>query len=412
MPTSEIICVGTELLLGDVIDTNSACIGKMLSSLGVDIFYKSTVGDNPDRIKKVVDHALKRSDIVIICGGLGPTEDDITKQVVSEVLKKKLVVDRDVVQKIKEKFINRVVANKTILKQAMIPTSAKIIPNPVGTAPGIILEDKGKIVILLPGVPEELRAMIPQVEDYLLKTIKPRVVIKSRVLRVSGMGESDVNNKISSFMAGENPTVALLAKKGEVHIRITAKFPPEKVDSEIFKTEKAIRDKIGSYIFGVDDETLEQVVGKLLIQKNLTISLAESCSGGLVSHRLTNVSGISKCYLCGIVSYSNQAKAELLGVPEELIREKGAVSPEVAREMARGVRKITGTDISLGITGIAGPTGGTREKPVGLVYIALSTQEGEICRRYVFSGDRESIKWKASQTALDLLRRHLLSIDS
>lgn len=411
MPTSEIICVGTELLLGEVVDTNSTYLAKMLSSLGVDVFRKTTVGDNPNRIKKTVEEALKRSDIVIVCGGLGPTEDDITKEAISELLKKELVINKDVVEKIKARLTHPSPANKAILKQAMIPESARVLSNPVGTAPGIILEEKQGVVVLLPGVPKELRAMIPELEGYLSERIKPQYVIKSRTLKIWGMRESEVNEKISSFMGRKNPTVALLAKKGEVHIRITAKFSPEKVDFEISRMEDAIRCKFGDYIFGTDDQTLEQVVGELLIQKNLTVSLAESCSGGLVSHRLTNVPGISKCYLCGVVSYSNQAKSELLRISADLIKDKGAVSPEVAREMARGARCTARSDLSLGITGIAGPTGGSREKPVGLVYIALATKEAEICKRYLFSGDRETIKWKASQAALDLLRRYLLSVD-
>jgi len=367
------------------------------------------VGDNLSRIKDALKDALSRAELVIISGGLGPTEDDITKEAVSEFLGRKLVLDKGIFEKIKEKLSHYRVSEEAILRQSLVPSAAKTLLNPVGIAPGIIIEEKEKVIILLPGVPHELKAMLPQLRKYLSYKVKSNLVTKSRILKVWGMGESQVNEKIVSLMSQKNPTVALLAKKGEVHIRITAQFPPEEVDSRIETTEKVIREKLGDYIFGADDDTLEGIVAELLIKKNLTISLAESCSGGLVSHRLTDIPGISVSFLAGVVSYSNEAKSEILKVPAKLIKEKGAVSSEVARRMAQGVRNITGSSISLGITGIAGPGGATPEKPVGLVYIALCTDEGELCNRYFFFGTREMIKWRTSQAALDILRRYLLN---
>ncbi|MBE0478780.1 nicotinamide-nucleotide amidohydrolase family protein [Candidatus Aerophobetes bacterium] len=266
-----------------------------------------------------------------------------------------------------------------------------------------------KIVIVLPGVPAELQAMTASVASYLSNKIPAqKTLIKSLTLKVFGLGESQVNEKIASLMSMTNPTVALLAKKGEVHIRITAKFTLDEAEREIKNMEKIIREKLGDYIFGTDDETMEEVVGKLLIDKNIKISLAESCSGGLVAHRLTNVPGISASLLCAVVSYSNEAKSTFLKVSSELIKEKGAVSSEVAREMARGISALTCSDVSVGITGIAGPGGGTSEKPVGLVYIALNTEDKDISHKYYFSGTRDMIKWRTSQATLDLIRRYIL----
>lgn len=408
---AEIICVGTELLLGEVIDTNSAYIAKIMNNLGINIFRKTVVGDNLHRIKTAVEEALQRADLIIISGGIGPTEDDVTREAISEVFQKKLVLSDDILEGIKKRFSHYRIPEAAILKQSTIPENAKIIPNPVGSAPGIIVEEMNKIVIVLPGVPEELTAMTAQVASYLSnKVLAQKTVIKSLTLKVFGLGESQVDEKIAPLMAMANPTVALLAKKGEVHIRITAKFSLVKAKHEIKKLEKIIRERIGDYIFATDDETMEEVVGKLLISRGLKISVAESCSGGLLAHRLTNIPGISASFLAGIVSYSNEAKSNFLGIPPELIDEKGAVSPEVASEMARRLKNLTKSDISIGITGIAGPGGGSLEKPVGLLYIALGAKDRDVCQMHRFSGTRDMIKWRTSQAALDLIRRFILNI--
>lgn len=371
------------------------------------------MGDNLLRIKKALEEALERADVVIVTGGLGPTEDDLTREAASEVFNKKLVLEKGIFEDIKKRFASHRIPEKAILKQSMIPEGAKIIPNPVGTAPGVIIEEKikgeGKTAVLLPGVTGELKAMLPFVARYLSrKKGSSRKIIKSRVLRVFGLTESQVNEKIAPLMKSENPTVALLAKQGEIHVRITARFEEEKIEKEIQKMEEKLREKLEDFIYGEDETTLEEVVAKLLLEKKLTLAVAESCTGGLICHRLTNIAGISASLLCGVVSYSNEAKIEILDVEKKLIEKFGAVSSEVALKMAEGVRKNAGSDLSVAVTGIAGPAGGTPEKPVGVGYVALSAKEGSFCTKYQFTGTREMIKWRFSQAALDLLRRYIL----
>jgi len=408
---AEIISVGTELLLGDVVDTNASYIAQSLALLGIDLFRKTVVGDNRERIARVFKEALERANLIIITGGLGPTEDDITKEAVCEVIGEELELNEEVFEKIKKRLgYPKRGTKEGMIKQALVPLSAKILPNPVGTAPGIILEKEDKTVILLPGVPQEMRRMVKEGVVPYLRTKKGRAEsIKSKVLKVVGMGESQVEKAILDLLEEQsNPTIALLAQRGEVHIRITAKFKERRLlEERIREVEERIRARLGDYIYGVDEDTLEGKVASLLRRKNLTVSVAESCTGGLLSHRLTNIPGSSNYYYAGIVSYSNEAKSHFLGVLPQVIQERGAVSPEVAEGMAKGAREAANTDLGVGITGIAGPTGGTPEKPVGLVYIALSTSDGEICQKFLFPGGRDEVKWKASQAALDLLRQYL-----
>ena len=408
---AEIISVGTEILLGQIVDTNSAYLARQLALLGINLFRKTVVGDNAERIKEAAKEALKRSDILILTGGLGPTQDDLTKEAVSELLGKKLLLNEKIAEQIQNKFFHyhRQISKEAVFKQAMIPSSARVIPNRVGTAPGIIFEENEKTIILLPGVPQELKVMVEEeVVPYFSAKIPQKEVIKSRVLKVWGIGESKVERTISCIIDEQfNPTVALLAKREGTCVRITAKFTPDRVNEEIKRVENKIREKLGNYIYGVDEQTMESVVGSLLKRKGLTLSLAESCSGGLLSHRVTNVPGSSDYYFGGVVSYSNEVKCSLLGVPEKLIREKGAVSEEVAKRMAKGARKVGKAHLGIGITGIAGPGGGTSDKPVGLVYIALSSKKEEVCEKFIFSGGREMIKWRASQSALNMLRKYL-----
>lgn len=408
---AEIISVGTEILLGQIVDTNSAYLARQLALLGINLFRKTVVGDNAERIKEAAKEALKRADILILTGGLGPTQDDLTKEAISELLGKKLLLNEKIAEQIQNKFFHyhHRISKEAVFKQAMIPSSARVIPNRVGTAPGIIFEENEKTIILLPGVPQELKVMVEEeVVPYFSAKIPQKEVIKSRVLKVWGIGESEVERTISSIIDEQfNPTVALLAKREGTCIRITAKFTPNRVNEEIKRVENKIREKLGNYIYGVDEQTMESVVGSLLKRKGLTLSLAESCSGGLLSHRVTNVPGSSDYYFGGVVSYSNEVKCSLLGVPEKLIREKGAVSEEVAKRMAKGARKVGKAHLGIGITGIAGPGGGTSDKPVGLVYIALSSDKEEVCEKFMFSGGREMIKWRASQSALNMLRKYL-----
>jgi len=406
---AEIISVGTELLLGDVVDTNAAYIARKLSLLGIDLFRKTVVGDNKERLSRILKEALDRVDLIIISGGLGPTEDDLTKEAVSEVMEEKLILNKEIVKNIQQRLPSKNLPEKGIIKQALIPSSAKIITNELGSAPGIILEKKSKIIISLPGVPREMEKMMEEVISYLSTKKEIRGYIQSRFLKIWGIGESQVEEKIADILKEQsNPTIALLVGKGEVHLRITAKFDDRKVREEKIKElEDKIRERLGDYIYGVDEETLEFLVSSSLRKRGLKLGVAESCTGGLLSHRLTNIPGSSNYYNCGVVSYSNQAKSELLNVSSSLIQEKGAVSSEVAKKMAEGAKKAAKADIGIGITGIAGPTGATPEKPVGLVYIAISTQDKKMCQKFIFSGDREKIKWKASQAALYLLNKSI-----
>ncbi len=406
---AEIISVGTEILLGSLVDTNAAFIAEKMASLGVSISRISAVGDSWQDIYQALEESLGRVEIIIVSGGLGPTEDDITKEVLSRLMGDNLVLDEAALAEIRRRFRGHRIPEKAMQKQAMIPASAKRIPNPVGTAPGIILEKGDKTIILLPGVPREMKRMMEkELYPYLLSRLGTKELISSRILKVWGMGESQVNQRIADIMLRQsNPRVGLLAKRGEVHISITGKFPPELVGEKIRTVEDKIRGRLGSSIWGVDEETLEGLVSRLLKKRGLRIAVAESCTGGLVSHRLTNIPGSSDYFSYGIIGYSNQAKSTFLGVSPSLVEKKGAVSSQVAKKMAQGVRKAEKTDLGLGITGIAGPSGGSRNKPVGLVYIALNSSEGEICQRFILAGDREDIKWKASQGALDMLRRYL-----
>jgi len=409
---AEIISVGTELLLGEIVDTNAPYLSEKLSALGIDVFYRVTVGDNPARLAEALRTALSRADLVITIGGLGPTEDDLTKETVAEVLGERMVSDPESEKAIRAFFERRDLSiAQSNLKQALRPESGISIPNSVGTAPGTIAAKEGKLVIALPGPPAEL---IPMVENsvipYLsLKTADSPAVIVSKTLRVIGIGESAAEEKVKELLGSRNPSIAPYAKGGEVHFRITAKAPGRGAAMVmIAEMERRARDKLGDYIYGVDDETLESVVVRMLIERGLKLALAESCTGGLISNRITNVPGSSAAFLACIIAYSNAAKTDLLGVPAELIRRHGAVSPETAEAMAEGAASRTGADIAVAVTGIAGPGGGTPEKPVGLVYMALRTPEGVTSAKHIFGGGRLEIKQRASHAALNLVRLRLL----
>lgn len=409
---AEIISVGTELLLGQIVDTNAPYLSRMLSTLGIDVFYRVTVGDNAARLSEALQTALSRADLVITIGGLGPTQDDLTKETIAQVLGERMIADPESEKAIRAFFERRgLPIAQSNLKQALRPESGTAIPNSVGTAPGTVVEKNGKIVIALPGPPAEL---IPMVENSVIpylshKTSGDSMVIVSRILRVCGIGESAAEEKVKDLLSGANPTIAPYAQSGEVHFRITAKAPDRETALRmISELESKARERLGDYVYGADDETLEHVVVQMLISRGLKLALAESCTGGLVSHRITNVPGSSETFLAGVVAYSNKAKISMLGVPAELIQEHGAVSPEVAEAMARGVAERTGADLAVGITGIAGPGGGTPEKPVGLVYMALKTPEGVSSARHVFGGSRTEIKTRSSQAALNMIRIYLL----
>ncbi len=404
---AEVLCVGTELILGDTINTNAAYICRKLAKLGINCFFHTAVGDNPQRIAHSIDLAIKRADLLIVTGGLGPTDDDITMQAIAEFFKAELVFNEQAYEKIKNFFAsrNREVPQKA-RKQAFFPEGSEVITNPTGTAPGIAWDVQGKHIIVLPGVPDELYIMWETfVENYLGKFSE--YFIEKKFLKFFGIPEGSLGEKIKDLMACENPTVAPLVSEGQTNIRIAAKAKTKhEAGILIDKMQNEILSRAGEYLWGYDEDTLEKVVGSLLVSKGLTVSAAESCTGGLISSRLTDTPGSSGYIKMNIVAYSNEAKINTLGINAGLIKTYGAVSKQVAAQMAQNVRELAGTDIGLGITGIAGPTGATPQKPVGLVYIGLSDRSRtEVHKVNINPGfGRKTVKHRASSYALNYLR--------
>lgn len=409
---AEIIAVGSELLLGQIANTNAQYISQRLSSVGVNVYYHTVVGDNRKRLLEALEIACKRADIIITTGGLGPTMDDLTKETIAEFLGLELVLHQPSAQAIREFFARRGrTMTENNLKQAMFPREAIILPNDVGTAPGAIIEKDGRTFIMLPGPPYEMQPMFENhVIPYLAQ--KGNEKIFSRVLRIYGIGESAVEEMIKDLLENQtNPTIAPLAAYGEVTLRLTVKYHRSQDPLELMKpVEDEIRRRLGQAVYGVDDDRLETVVARLLKEKGLTLAVAESCTGGLISNLLTDVPGISENLLETCVTYSNQAKINRLGVKPETLEAYGAVSPQTAQEMAEGILKTSGADIGLAVTGIAGPGGGSPEKPVGLVYIAIAMGGDVEVKRFHNQGDRKRIKFSTANTALDLLRRKLLEL--
>ncbi|NMB96881.1 MAG: competence/damage-inducible protein A [Clostridiaceae bacterium] len=409
---AEILAVGTELLLGQIVNTNAQYISQRLPEVGVNVYYHNVVGDNPKRLKTTLNLALQRSDVVIMTGGLGPTKDDITKETVAEVLNRMLVLDEDCLNIMKSFFSKhhrKMTENN--LKQAYLPEGCIIIKNKNGTAPGCIIEHGDKTVIMLPGPPSEMRPMFDDtVIPYLKNKCKSRLV--SRFVKIFGIGESAVEDKIIDLVENQtNPTIASYAKPGEVMLRVTASCnTPEEADELINPLIDDIKHRLGDAIYSTDNKELEEVVADLLLEKNVTISIAESCTGGLISKTLTELPGISKVFMSGVVSYSNSSKVDILGVKPETIEKYGTVSKATAIEMAENIRKISNTDIGVSVTGIAGPSGGTDEKPVGLVYVALATRNRTEFKELKLWGERTRIRNVTCLHALDMVRRYLLKI--
>ncbi|MGV8981163.1 competence/damage-inducible protein A [Clostridium sp.] len=407
---AEILAVGTEILLGDIVNTNSQYLAKRLADLGISVYHQSVVGDNPQRLLEAYRLAFSRADLVIATGGLGPTKDDLTKEVAFEYFGKQSVVHKPSLKIIENyfKFMDRPMV-KSNVKQACFPVDAVILPNNNGTAPGCIIEENGKMVALLPGPPREMKPMFEEsVAPYLQKF--QQGVLVSKVLRVIGVGESSAEEMIEDILDNQsNPTVAPYAKDGEMIFRITAKANTKQEGMKLLEPmEATIRSRLGANIYGEGDTTLENVLGKMLIDKKLTISTAESCTGGMVAAKLINYSGISSVFMDGAVTYSNEAKISRLGVSKETLDKYGAVSSEVAAEMAQGMAKTAGTNIGISTTGIAGPDGGSDEKPVGLVYVGLY-MKGEVkTKMFKLSGDRQKIRERVTMQLLDWVRRELL----
>lgn len=398
----EIICVGTELLLGSVVNTNAAFISEKLSQYGFSLYRQTVVGDNIQRIKDALSLAFKSADFVITSGGLGPTQDDLTKEAACEYFGQEMILHQPSLKRIKSYFKDQSIS-KFNLKQAMFPSHAIVIDNDNGTAPGAILEKGGKQIVLLPGPPNELRPMFDKVLNILSRFQEG--VFFSKELKLFGIGESKVVEVIEDIIENQtNPTIAPYAGDAEVKLRITASADSvEKAKQLILPVERQIRDKVGDYIYGSDSDTLEKVVVQKLIENNLTLSTAESCTGGLLSSTIVDVSGASKAFLGGFITYSNEEKINRLGVNSKMLKNHGAVSSQTAEAMAQGTCNQVGTNIGISTTGIAGPTGGTKDKPVGTVFIGLCYNGKVISRRFLFRGNREKIRIRTVKMALKML---------
>ncbi|MFH2011276.1 MAG: competence/damage-inducible protein A [Pseudomonadota bacterium] len=409
---AEIIPVGNELISGSVVDTNSSFLAERLLSIGIEVTRITSVGDNELDITDSLKGALKRSEVVFVTGGLGPTPDDITSEVLAKALKRKLVFNESALDWVKGLFkkIGREMPPNNE-KQALIPEGAELIINTIGTAFGFFIREKDKLIFVMPGVPRELVKMTDEsILPILLKEKGEGFHFKTITLKVFGLGESRIAELIKDIVDKyENVKIAFLPNYPEENIKITAKGLDYKETSAIAsKVGEEITDLLGDYIFGRDNQTLESVVGDFLRENGDTISVAESCTGGLISHRLTNIPGSSDYMKRGIVAYSNQAKTDLLNIPASLIDEFGAVSTEVAEKMAQRARELGNTTLGLAVTGIAGPGGGTPDKPVGFVFISLANTKETIVENYNFRGDRSRIRLATAQAALDLLRRYYL----
>ena len=409
--TAELIAVGTELLLGNIVNTNAAYLARQCASLGLACYYQSVVGDNAARLRNAIAAALKRSDIVILSGGLGPTSDDLTKETAAALMKMPLVMDSRSLERIRRFFENRgleMTENKR--KQALVPQGALVLDNDNGTAPGLILEREGKRVILLPGPPGELCPMFEKSVRPYLSQLCPGIIY-SRTVKICGMGESKVASMIQELIdAQSNPTVAPYAKTGEVHLRVTARARDEEeaaglVGPVVKELEERFRDRV----YTTDsDVTLEEAVLHILRENGWKLSTAESCTGGLLGGRLTAAAGASEVYRGGFITYSNKAKRKFLGVDKETLQRFGAVSQETALEMALGAAQRAKTEVSVSVTGIAGPGGGTDEKPVGLVYIGCCVKGHAAAREYRFDGNRAIVRESAVSAALTLVRQCVL----
>lgn len=413
--TAELISVGTEILLGNIVNTNAAFLSEECAKIGLSVYYQTVVGDNPERLREVIELAKSRADVIILGGGLGPTEDDLTKETAAEVFDRKLYLDEHS-KKMIEDYFDRLGRDKSSVtknnwKQAMVPEGAIVIDNDNGTAPGIILEAEEKIVIMLPGPPNELHPMWKNSIAPYLKTKQPEI-LESVTVKICGKGESAVETEILDLIDRQtNPTIATYAKTGEVHIRLTAKAENREAARVLIgPVYEEIQSRFGNLIYTIDgDITLEEAVVRILKEKQMTVTTAESCTGGLLSGRLVNVPGASDVFKQGYITYCDEAKEMLTDVKKETLQTYTAVSAETAKEMAEGALRKAGADSSLAVTGFAGP-GGTAAQPAGLVYIGCCVKGQTKVREYHFTGRRQKIRDYAVVSALGLLRECLLEI--
>ena len=409
--TVEIIAVGTEILLGNIVNTNAAYLAEKCASLGLSCYHQDVVGDNEERLADTLKLALSRADIILLSGGLGPTQDDLTKEVAAKVCGRQLYLHEPSKEAIRQFFAQRnLEITENNWKQAMVPEGCIVVENPGGTAPGIIIKENGKHVVLMPGPPGEL---IPMFEHSIMPYLAglQSGVIYSQTVKICGVGESKAESMVEDLVeAQKNPTIATYAKIGEVHLRVTATAADEKEAEKLVKpVVKELKGRFGNHVYTTDNEvTLEKAVVDLLTANKLTACTVESCTGGMLSARLINVPGVSEVFKSGYVTYSNKSKRRLLGIKKNILMKHGAVSEQIAREMAKSAASLAKTDVSVSTTGIAGPDGGTEEKPVGLVYIACNVCGRVTVRECHFHGGREKIRESTVAAALSLMRECIL----
>ena len=409
--TVEIIAVGTEILLGNIVNTNAAYLAEKCAGLGLSCYHQDVVGDNEERLTETIRLALTRADIILLSGGLGPTQDDLTKEAAAKVMGKELYLHEPSKEAIRQFFAERnMEITENNWKQAMVPEGCIVVENPGGTAPGIIIAENGKHVVLMPGPPGEL---IPMFERSIMPYLAGLTtgVIYSQTVKICGVGESKAESMVEDLVnAQDNPTIATYAKTGEVHLRVTATAPDEKEAKKLVKPMvKELKGRFGNHVYTTDSEvTLEKAVVDLLMANKLTACTVESCTGGMLSARLINVPGVSEVFKSGYVTYSNKSKRKLLGIKKNILMKHGAVSEQIAKEMAKTAATLARTDVSVSTTGIAGPDGGTPDKPVGLVYIGCNVCGRVTVKECHFHGTREKIRESTVSAALSLMRECIL----
>lgn len=411
MLSAEIIAIGSELLTPEKTDTNSLWLTEKLNEIGIEVKLKTIVGDDELRLEETIRDAVKRSDVIVTTGGLGPTEDDITRQISAKAIGRELVYHEALVEDLRERFRRWGREMPEINKrQAYVIEDAEILPNPNGSAVGMLTRIENKILVVLPGPPRELKPMFEAHVMPELKKLSGEIFVKRKILRVSGLGESAVDEAIAPiYKAYKMVQTSILFNRTEIEIHLKAQSNSE-IEAENTLEELAglIVERLGDAVFAMNGETMEEIIGELLSKNGKTLSVAESCTGGLIGERLTDVSGSSKYFIQGVIAYANEAKIKTLSVLPEIIERNGAVSSETAEAMAKGMREIARTDYAISVTGIAGPSGGSEEKPVGTVFIGYADETQNKSLKIFLPGDRYLIRWRASQAALDYLRRQIL----
>lgn len=403
---AEIISVGTELILGNILNTNTYYLSKRLWEIGIEVLYHTSIKDEPKFLEEALNIALGRADLLIFTGGLGPTSDDMTKEVICKTLGIDMELNKEAEKDIKDYFysLNRPMSGNNI-KQAYLPKGAQYLINEIGTAPGVYIENSGKKIIMLPGPPKEMKLMF---NKYVIPLIKQDYIIKVQTINTIGIGEASLETILMDLTSSKNPTIATYPKEGQVDIKLVAKgYDEDKVDCLLKEMKERISGRISEYIYSYKDEKIEEVIVNKLKRKKLKIAICESCTGGLITSKLTKIPGVSEVLERGIVTYSNKSKVEEVNVNKTTLDKYGAVSEEVALEMAQGILEKAGVDIAVSTTGIAGPTGGSNKKPIGLVYIGIATRNSSYAIKSIFKGDRESIQNRAALKAFDELRKIL-----